>query len=320
MSTFDNVSEITNILSSIRDEPALQGVWIHGEVLENLPPNRLTLGDPGCSIDCRNDSEDPALFVGLGRKKVYYAYGKVIVNPQESKYRFAVTKIQPKPPSNSSKDPSALTAKLKQTIKQLGIVQVHGKISSIHQVAGFTLLYLENANFNKQIDGEMIECAIPPGIDPGIVLTSGNDVCVRGQIDIFQKASVYQIIIANADDIMPGSSLEGCQCSGCKSCQPLGAKCNQTCNPQYELCSACYAISPDREEKVEKAVKAYFSALNVNGFSSKTQHGIQIGSENRIADVVLTNENGSFAAIAECKGGRICRRWKRTIVFLSLSN
>ncbi len=297
-----NVSEITNVLSTIiQEQSTLQDIWIYGKTLETLPPNRLTLGDTGCSIDCRNDGKD-ALFVGLGSKKVYYAYGKVIVNPQKSRYRFAVTKIQPNSPPNSFVDTWSLTEKLKQTIKQLETVQVHGKISSIRKMSGYTLLRLENANFNKRMDGEKIECTIPPGIDPGIVLVPGSAVCVRGQIDIFHRASVYQIKIANANDIMSGPSLEQCECSGCKFCQPPDAKCNQTRNPKYELCFACYANSPDREEKVEEAVETYFSNLKVKGFSPKTQHGIQIGSENRIADVVLTNENGSFVAIGECKG------------------
>ena len=298
-----SVSDITNILSTvIQDQSTLQDVWVHGKILKTLPSSRLTLGDTGCSIDCRNDGKDAALFVGLGPQKVYYAYGKVIVNPQKSKYRFAVTKIQPNPPPNLFVDTSSLTEKLKQTIKQLGIVQVHGKISSINPKGEYTLLPLKDANFNKGIDGEMIECTIPPGIKPGIALKEGSHVCVRGQINIFPKASVYQIMIANAADIMPGPSLEQCKCSGCKSCLPPGTKCNQTRNPQHELCSACYAVSPDHEKRVEEAVETYFSNLKVKGFSPKTQHGIQIGSENRIADVVLTNEDRNFVSIAECKG------------------
>ena len=297
MPTVHSVSDITRILSGIiQNEPALQKVWVHGKILETLPLNRLTFGDTGCSIDCRNHSKNPNLFADLGVGKVYYAYGGVIVNPQKSKYRFAVTKIQPNQPPNLFKDSSSLTEKLKQTIKQLEVIQVHGKISSITQKSGFTLLHLKDEN------GEMIECAIPQGIDPGIALNPGNDVCVCGQINIFQKASLYQILIANADDIMSGPSLDRCECSGCRSCQPPGAECNQTRNSQYKLCFPCYAISPDHEKRVEEAVEAYFFDLKVKGFSPKTQHGIQIGSENRIADVVLTNGNRNFASIAECKG------------------
>ena len=293
-----NVSEITNILSGIIQDQSLQDVWIYGKILETLPPKRLTLGDTGCSIDCRNDGKDAALFVGLGRKKVHYAYGRVIVNPQKSKYRFAVTKIQPNPPPNLFMDTSSLTEKLKQTIKQLEIVQVQGKIFSIAQNSGFTLLNLKDANSNKWADEE-IECAIPPGINPKIALNLDDDVWVRGQIGIFERASKYQIKIANANDIRSGPSLERCKCSGCKSCRP---QCNQTRNPKYELCAPCYEVSPDHEKRVEEAVETYFSNLKVKGFSPKTQHGIQIGSKNCIADVVLTNENRSFVSIAECKG------------------
>ena len=243
---------------------------------------------------------------------MYYVYGKVILSPQKSKYRFSVTKIYPNQFANQSKKPWDIGPDLQTTIAQLErdlqtaiegqleTVQVHGKISSIIPRGRFTLLHLKDSNFNK--DREMIECAIPRGIVPRIALNPGKAICVRGEIKIFQNASVYQIMIANAADIMPGPSLKHCKCRGCKSCQPPGAKCNQTRNPRYELCSACYAIGPDHEKRVEKEVKDYFSNLKVEGFSAKTQQGIQIGSKNCIADVVLTNENGNFASIAECKG------------------
>ena len=306
MSTVHSVSDITNILSGIiQDQSTLQGVWIRGKILEIFPPNGLTLGDGKCSIDCRNGSKKVGLFASLKPgKQVYYACGKVIVSPQESKYRFAVTEIQPNQSSSLSKNARDLTANLQTTIKQLEIVQVQGKISFIDQKGGFTLLRLKDANFNKWTDGEMIECAIPPGINPKIALNLNDDVCVRGQIDIFQKASQYQIIIANADDMMPGFSLKRCKCPGCKSCQRSrdNIQCDQSRKAQHELCSPCYAISPDNEKRVEEAVETYFSNLKVKEFSPKTQHGIQIGSENRIADVVLADQNGSFAAIAECKG------------------
>ena len=197
---------------------------------------------------------------------------------------------------NPPKDPSSLTEKLKETIKQLEIVQVHGKISSRVSSSGFTLLHL------KDVNGEMIECAIPRGIVPRIALNRGSHVWIRGKIKIFPKASVYQIMIANAADIMPSPSLKHCKCTGCESCLPLDTKCNQTRNPRHELCPACYAISPDHEERVEEAVETYFSNFKIKGFSPKTQQRIQIGSKNRRADVVLTNGNESFAAIAECKG------------------
>ena len=93
---------------------------------------------------------------------------------------------------------------------------------------------------------------------------------------------------------------------------PRCSECGQECNPKYELCRTCYEVSPNRETKVEEAVYAYLSKLKVKGFSAYQQNNseerfrckIQFGSRNGYADVVLVNQNDSFAAIAECKGAR----------------
>jgi predicted nucleic acid-binding Zn-ribbon protein len=93
---------------------------------------------------------------------------------------------------------------------------------------------------------------------------------------------------------------------------PRCSECGMACDPQYELCSECYKVSPNRETKVEDVVYAYFSKLKVKGFSAYQQNNpeekfkckIQFGSRNGYADVVLVNKNDSFAAIAECKGAR----------------
>ena len=53
-----------------------------------------------------------------------------------------------------------------------------------------------------------------------------------------------------------------------------------------------------------QAVYTYFDALGGNRFSPQKARQIQMGSDNREADVALVDENGSFAAIAECKGAR----------------
>ena len=86
-------------------------------------------------------------------------------------------------------------------------------------------------------------------------------------------------------------------------------QCGETYEP-HRLCHECYEVSPDREPEVEKAVYDYFSELKVNGFSPYRQNNfdgrtickIQFGSQSGYADVVLADQNGSFAAIAECKG------------------
>ena len=116
-----------------------------------------------------------------------------------------------------------------------------------------------------------------------------------------------------------------CECMGCGNCSSPRAQCNRprkipnfglcsTCiqDPPIELykfCSKCYAVSPDHENKVEDAVFHYLSELVVKGFSPYKQRRermkckIQFGSRNGYPDVVLTDGNGSFAAIGECKGG-----------------
>ena len=126
---------------------------------------------------------------------------------------------------------------------------------------------------------------------------NGDQVRVDGNIQIWGAQSRYQINIAEVQ-------LDGCKCSGCGSCQKIAAalQCKTLPDPKYELCSACYVNSPDHEDKVVEIVNIYFSKLGVPSFSPKTQHEIQMGSENRRADVVLINENRSFVSIAECKG------------------
>ncbi len=69
------------------------------------------------------------------------------------------------------------------------------------------------------------------------------------------------------------------------------------------MCANCYHESPDREDRVAQAVYAYFDALGGNGFSPEKERQIQMGANNRRADVVLVRDGThEFAAIAECKG------------------
>ncbi len=142
----------------------------------------------------------------------------------------------------------------------------------------------------------------------------GNNVCVRDNVSIYSSQSRYQIDVTGVDPITENST-EQCQCSGCSQC---GNQCDRlrevanfqscaTCLPRppdelYELCPECYAISPDHETKVADEVYDHFDKLEVNGFSPDREYQIQFGTRNGIADVVLADGNGSFAAIAECKG------------------
>ena len=52
---------------------------------------------------------------------------------------------------------------------------------------------------------------------------------------------------------------------------------------------------------VVTAVENYFSQPKFQKFSTKREHPIQMGADNRRADVALINSTGNLAAIAECK-------------------
>ena len=55
------------------------------------------------------------------------------------------------------------------------------------------------------------------------------------------------------------------------------------------------------EDVVVQGVVDYFSSAKYDQFSKIEKRSIQMGSENREADVVLIDRNGKFAAIIECK-------------------
>ena len=55
------------------------------------------------------------------------------------------------------------------------------------------------------------------------------------------------------------------------------------------------------EDKVVKEVIAYFSEPKFSEFSIITECQIQMGVDNRRADIVLRDTDGNFTAIAECK-------------------
>lgn len=153
----------------------------------------------------------------------------------------------------------------------------------------------------------------------GTLVQRGNNLCARGNVSIYSAESRYRIDVTGVDPIRENST-EQCQCSGCDRCTNAN-QCNRhteianfescaRCLPRppdelYELCSQCYTVSPDHETEVVKSVYRYLNELQVDGFSPYKEYKkcqIQFGARNGIADVVLVDENGSFAAIAECKG------------------
>ena len=80
-------------------------------------------------------------------------------------------------------------------------------------------------------------------------------------------------------------------------------RCGRKHNQNYELCYRCYKDG-EPEYKVMDAVFNYFSEpkFRENGFSAKKdEHSIRIGVYTPRPDVVLFDQQGNLAAIAECK-------------------
>ena len=90
---------------------------------------------------------------------------------------------------------------------------------------------------------------------------------IYGKFDIFTPMSQYQIKIADPNDIqLAPSNLDG-----------------------------------DGQTVVD-AVHSYFDGFEIDEFLVEREHKIQFGSRDGFVDVVLVDNKGSFAAIAECKG------------------
>ena len=281
MSIVHSVSDITSILSKIiREKLTPQNVWVNGKVSSKTPskgdlPDFFILEDAknDDKIECVIYKENAHLFEVLPTpQNDVVVNGRIVLFESKSEYRFAVTGIETPATVLKSKivSISDLTSNLQTTLK-LHSGKVQGKISNNPKLtkAGFLHLKLENSNTNDGADRQMIECQFVPRIVDNLPfhLRKGDEVSVEGQFDIFSAIFRYQIIITEADNV------------------------------QRVLC----ADLPENEDKVEEAVETYFSELNIQGFSPKKQHGIQMGSDNRRVDVVLVNGDGGFAAIAECK-------------------
>ena len=293
-----SVNNITKILSGIIKEELRQKISVTGKVSVDKHPRVFWLTDGTNKIRCFIPGGNRAQFGSLLEvENTVIVNGKIELFPSESEYQLRVAAVLPiaKAPKINQQSVSGITANLSNLIqKSVGLqgIQVHGDISNFDSKSKHAFWFLSDTNIANL---QRIHCVFFDA--DGIAAGNGDQVRVDGNIQIFGAQSRYQINIAEVQ-------LEGCKCPGCGSCKKIAAapQCSTLPDPKYELCSACYANSPDHEKRVEEAVETYFSDLKVKGFSPKTQHGIQIGSENRIADVVLTNENRSFVSIAECKG------------------
>ena len=324
MSTVHSVSEITNILSGIiKNESTLQKVRVQGSVSVDGPKNVFFLYHAGEKIRCFIPDGKVAIFKPLLKaENMVIVNGNIQIFPAFSEYQIRVENVQPlgvkalgKPPFTVSK----ITNKLADIIAnscELQEIDVRGEISELAQRPGVTFWFLKNVEktIPAAIGYQQIHCVLfDDGLIPnGISVNNRNQIRTIGKIQIWGAQSRYQI---NVTDIKPDDNPEQCQCSGCSQC---GSRCNrprevadfESCagclshpsDELYALCPECYAVSPDRENLVKDEVYAYFDRLEVNGFSPNRESPIQFGSRNGNADVMLADGNGTFAAIAECKG------------------
>ena len=307
-----NVSEITNILSGIIQDQSLQDVKVQGEVSVGGPSSVFFLSHAGKKISCfMPRGKVPQFKPLLAAGNTVTVEGNIQIFPAFSEYQILVKDVQ-LPGINGAFTVSKITETLSGIIEnahELAEIHVQGEISELASPPGATFWDLGNVgNPGKPI--QKIRCFS----NLIIPVNNGDEVRVQGKIEIFGPHSKYQITVKQ---IERGDTR--CQCSGCAQCGNAD-QCDRlrevanfescaTCLPRppdelYKLCPQCYKNSPDHETKVAEAVYAYFDELQVNGFSPYKECHIQFGARNGSADVVLADENGGFATIAECKGAR----------------
>lgn len=303
MSSVHGVSYITNILSGIIQKPILQDVSVHGEVSVDSddPSGVFWLKHGGNKIRCFVPDGNISQFSSLlTAENMVVVNGKITLFTRFSQYQIRVSNIQNTQVSKNTVSVTKVTNEISCLVaktEQLQDIRIQGEILAVHP-AGVSNWDICDVGGPPEL---RIKCVhLRPGPISPLWQVGNNNVCVRGNVSIYPSQSQYQIDVTGIGRITENNT-EQCQCPGCAQCGNV-PQCNRPRNSQHELCSKCYAISPDNEKRVEETVDAYFSALNVNGFSSKTQHEIQMGSDNRKPDVVLVDGDGSLLAIAECKG------------------
>ena len=321
MPTVRSVSDITNILSSIIQNPILQNVRVQGEVSvdDDDPRGVFWLRHEKDKIRCFIPGRDADQFGSLLKAgNTVVVNGTIKLFPAISEYQIYVADVLPiakAPEMNQQLTVSEMTAGLSSLIQDaspLQNIQVSGDISNFFSDANKGFWFLSDIGI---VGSQKIHCV---SFQPDrIAVGNGDQIQAEGNIQIWGAYSRYEI---NVTLIEPYDSTEQCQCAGCDQCTGAN-QCNRPreianfescakCLPNspdelYTLCPECYSVNPDRETEVAAAVDAYFSELGVKGFSSSTDSTecrIQFGTRNGIADVVLRDENGSFAAVAECKG------------------
>lgn len=310
-----NVSEITQTLRDIIESTSeLKDVWTQGDISNVRRPqgsNRyFTLREDGTEIECvvfpwasscYNWISDPDLQLAGTN---WLVKGSVELYSRESGYRFVVTEIQPL--GDETVQPVAVTTVLDaleaalQHNSHLQGIQVQGEIAEVVDLGNSgTVLNVKNFPDGGPSD-DLIEFALPAWVATSFSATEGSRVCANGQFGIFTQRSVYQIKIYDSANI----SADGADSTFTVREQPLPQcrECGEPRRPQHELCGMCHHALLEHEGIVVGSVLRYLKSSGLEAFSATREYRIQMGSNNRRADVVLCKEGHSTpAVIAECK-------------------
>ena len=256
-----NVSEITQQLMDIVVNSDLRDVWVQGEI-SNVRSSRngntyFTLKDNVKKIECVIFNNWAPLQKNLPRiGSSVSVKGQIYVYRAKSEYRFMVKEINP--PDNflpvQTSSVSILTAIWENTLRTHS-GEVQGEISEVFVTpADFTIFKLKDITVGGPSD-DIIECALPPEVDPPFPLEIGGRVHVEGRFGIFASAGAYRIEIDDANNItqIPEQSTQ--RSLTLQEC----LECHQRFNSLREqLCHICYDAHRTSEGIVVGAVIRYF--------------------------------------------------------------
>ena len=295
-----SVSEIKVMLSGILSSHAeLKNIKVRGKI--SPLRNTYFLSDGGIGIGCFIPPSIRTRYAQLlvpGTSVIVKGNITLHTDPGFNEYKIDV--------SNITFDTDGVEAFSMSQVKRLLLKIIENQFEFIDIRARGIINHVSGLPGNvlslNDSDGSAILCQLHNNTLPN---QHREEVFVRGKICNFSTRNKiqYRIDVAETEPYTPDDSIAQCQCEGCDSCQPQEGMCPPLQDPEYKLCARCYHESPDREDRVAQAVYAYFNALGGNGFSPKKEQQIQIGFDNRRADVVLVKDGTeTFAAIAECKG------------------
>lgn len=305
------------MLSGLMQDSQFQNIWLRGQISLDDKQGIPYLLHEGNRIRCFTPNNANVSHTSLLTEgKMVAVYGDITLFPRFSEYQIRIRKVQ-LDEANEDGNSQLFTVsniidrleKITTNYSKIQQIRVRGEILHFESPPDQPWYLSDPSDGDRVTDrNQKIHCFTNSELANSTVLCKdGGAVRIQGAIRIWGAFSRYQIHVERIEPDVESdnSSNTQCQCSGCESCQPQGV--NQQCpplqDPEYELCAKCYHESPDREDRVAQAVYAYFHALGGNGFSPQKERQIQMGADNRKADVVLIRDGtDTFAAIAECKG------------------